>query len=198
MNEYLKRKKKRRKENRNCSFFRNYLTKFLVLIVITLITLICLKSNNEFKTLFYKEVYDNHFSFAKVNKLYQDTFGSPIPFKDLFENKTKPVFNEKLNYKHASKYYDGVSLEVEENFLIPILESGMVVFVGDKENYGNTVIIEQVDGIDVWYGNVTNLNVSLYDYVEKGNILGNTNGSNLYLVYKKEGKNLDYTKYLEI
>lgn len=196
MDEYIKNKKRRTNTNKG-SFFYKYLFKFLVLSVLTLVTLILLKSNAKFKTIFYKEVYDKHFSFAEVNKIYQSTFGNPIPFKDLFEDKTKPVFNEKLKYSVASKYYDGVSLKVEENLLIPVLETGMVVFVGEKENYGNTVIIEQVDGNDVWYGNVTNLNVKVYDYITKGSILGNCNGENLYLVYKKDGKTLDYEKYLQ-
>ena len=196
MEEYLRIKNKKKYKNRKCSFFDKYIIKFLILIVFTLATMICLKSNNKFKTKFYEKVYDSHFSFAKVNKLYQDIFGSPNPFNDLLKNNSTPVFNEKLNYKTASKYYDGVSLEVDENLLIPILESGMVVFIGEKENYGNTVIIEQIDGIDVWYGNITNLNVNLYDYVEKGSILGNADKNSLYLVYKKEGKNLDYNEYI--
>lgn len=171
--------------------------KFLVLLIITLVTLIALKSNSKFRSIFYKSVYDTNFSFAEINKLYQDTFGNPLPFKDLFDDNTRIVFNEKLKYSVASKYYDGVCLEVEKNLLVPVLESGMVVFIGEKENYGNTVIIEQIDGIDVWYGNVTNVNVKLYDYTEKGSILGNSDGNNLYLVYKQDGKNLDYEKYLQ-
>ena len=198
MDEYIQLRKKQKKNNRKkkISYLTKKIYKFLILVIFTLITLIMLKDNVNFRTKFYKYVYDTHFSFATINKLYQDTFGNPIPFKDLFESDVTPVFNEELKYKTASKYYDGVSLEVENNLLVPVLESGMVVFIGEKENYGNTVIIEQIDGIDVWYGNVTNLNVSVYDYVEKGGILGNANENRLYLVYKKEGKNLDYQKYL--
>ena len=55
-------------------------------------------------------------------------------------------------------------LGVEKNLLVPVLESGMVIFVGEKDNYGSTVIIEQVDGIECWYGNVTNLNVKFITY----------------------------------
>lgn len=197
MDEYLKMKKKSNHKSKKLSFFNKFIIKTLILIVLTLSVLIGLKSSLKFKTIFYENVYNTHFSFAKVNKLYQDMFGSPIPFKDLFKKDTMPVFNEKLSYKTASKYYDGVNLEVEDNLLVPILESGMVVFIGEKENYGNTVIIEQIDGIDIWYGNVTNVNIKLYDYVEKGNILGNAEGKNLYLVYKKDGKTLDYSKYLQ-
>ena len=129
--------------------------------------------------------------------MYKDLFGSPIPFSDLIEkNKTSLVFDEKLQYKEKSKYLDGVKLTVSKNYLVPTLESGMVVFIGEKENYGNTIIIQQTDGIDVWYSNIKVSSVQLYDYVEKGSLIGETNDTNLYLVYKKDGKVLNYEDYI--
>ena len=177
--------------------YTKLVNKFLITVLITVITLIFLKSNNEFKTFFYKNVYDKNFSFSKVNKLYKDLFGSPIPFSDLIEkNKTSLVFDEKLQYKEKSKYLDGVKLTVSKNYLVPTLESGMVVFIGEKENYGNTIIIQQTDGIDVWYSNIKASSVQLYDYVEKGSLIGETNDTILYLVYKKDGKVLNYEDYI--
>ena len=192
-----KMKRKNNRDKKENKFFGCFLTKTLLVIIITLGILIVLKNNSSLKTKFYKYVYDTHFSFANVNKLYEDTFGSPIPFKDLLIQKTSPVFNEKLYYNTANKYYDGVMLGVEKNLLVPVLESGMVIFVGEKDNYGSTVIIEQVDGIECWYGNVTNLNVKMYDYVEKGSILGNSLDDKLYLVYKKDGVSLDYQEFIK-
>ncbi|MBP3461358.1 MAG: M23 family metallopeptidase [Bacilli bacterium] len=177
--------------------YTKLVNKFLITVLITVITLIFLKSNNEFKTFFYKNVYDKNFSFSKVNKLYKDLFGSPIPFSDLIEkNKTSLVFDEKLQYKEKFKYLDGVKLTVSKNYLVPTLESGMVVFIGEKENYGNTIIIQQTDGIDVWYSNIKVSSVQLYDYVEKGSLIGETNDNILYLVYKKDGKVLNYEDYI--
>lgn len=43
---------------------------------------------------------------------------------------------------------------VSNNYLVPTLESGIVVFMGEKEGYGKTIIIEQINGIDVWYSNI--------------------------------------------
>ena len=73
----------------------------------------------------------------------------------------------------------------------------MVVYIGEKENYGNVVIIEGIDGIDIWYGNMETTTVELYDYVEKSTYLGQTKDNILYLVYSKEGQFLDYKKYLK-
>ena len=90
--------------------------------------------------------------------------------KALLEENTsvsiEPVFNEKLSYLNKEDYKEGIKLSVTDNYLVPILESGIVVYMGDKDNYGYTIIIEQVNGIDLWYVGVKNSNVKLYEYVE--------------------------------
>lgn len=196
----LKNKRKYAKNNtpkRGTSININkYISKFLLTVILLLITLITLKSNNGLKTAFYKQIFDSNISFATINKLYQNYFGTPIPFENLFKNNAETVFNEELNYSETSKYKDGVKLTVEKNYLVPVVESGIVIFVGEKEGYGNTVIIQQTNGIDLWYSNVGKLDIKLYDFVEKGSLLGETNGTDLYLVYIKDGKVLDYNEYI--
>lgn len=191
---------KRKKNKKIIIPKKNYtkkINKLLITILLTVITLILLKSNTKLKTLFYKNVYEKNFNFATINKIYKDHFGSPIPFSNIIEkNNTSAVFNEKLEYSEKSKYLDGVKLTVSKNYLAPVLESGMVVYIGEKEKYGNTVIIQQIDGIDVWYSNINASNVKLYDFVEKGSFIGEVKDTNLYLVYKKSGKVLNYEDYL--
>ena len=70
------------------------------------------------------------------------------------------------------------------------------VFYEQKEGYGKTVIIQQMNGVDLWYGGLKEINVKLYDYVEEGSLLGETENQNLFLVFKKEGTTLDYKEYL--
>ena len=108
----------------------------------------------------------------------------------------KPVFNEKLTYKKHNTYKDGCVLTVDKNYMVPALESGVVVFLGEKEDYGTTIIIEQIDGIEVFYSNVDAINLKLYDYVEKGKLIGEVKKDKLYLVFSKDGKYLDYQKYI--
>ena len=190
-------KNKKRKKVTIIKKSSRILNRFLLTIIITLITLISLKSNSKLRTVFYEKVYNKSFSFATINKLFKDKFGSPIPFSDVIEKKeTKEVFNEKLAYKEKSKYLDGVKLTVSKNYLVPTLENGIIVFIGEKEDYGNTVIIEQVDGIDVWYSNINVSNVKLYDYLDKGSFIGEVKDNNLYMVFKKEGKVLNYENYI--
>ena len=168
--------------------------KFLITIVLTLLTLIILKGNPNFKPFFYKYVHEDNISFAKINDWYEKAFGNPIPFLDILR-KEEYVFEEKLMYKEANIYKDGVSLNVGENYLVPSLEDGIVTFIGEKEGYGKTVIIEQSNGITVWYSNLDEINITIYDYIKKGSVIASSY-ENLYLVFYENGEVIDYKEYI--
>lgn len=168
-----------------------YINKVLFVCLLTVITLIVLKANNKLKAPFYKYVYTDNITFADINKWYKKNFGSQIPFL----KETKTVFNEKLSYTKTEKYQDGVLLTVDPNYPVPALKEGMVVFVGEKEGYGETIIISGTDGIDIWYGNI-NSNVKIYDYIEKNSLIGSSIDNKLYIVVKKGDNVLNYEDYI--
>ncbi|MEG0021565.1 MAG: M23 family metallopeptidase [Bacilli bacterium] len=172
---------------------KNHTDKIMILIITILSTMIVLKQNPKLKDNIFKKFYESNINFASINEVYKSFLGDVIPLKAT----TKTVFNEKLEYTNKEKYLDGVKLNVKENYLVPAATSGLVVFIGEKENYGNTIIIQQVDGIDLMYGNLNTISVKLYDYIEKGKTIGDTLSTNLYLVYKKEGKILNYEEYIK-
>ena len=142
-----------------------------------------------------KNFYQKNLSFAKTSELYQKYLGNILPLGTI-NKKEISVFQEQLVYEEDNVYKDGGSLKVGNDYMVPLLESGIVVFIGEKEGYGNTVIIQQVNGIDVWYGNVKATDLKMYDYVEKGELLGETETEQLYLVFQKEGEFLDYKQYI--
>ena len=169
--------------------------KTLIVAVITLILLIIMKSSVKFKTMYYKYVYDTSFTFTKFNNLYNKYF-KDLNVKDIInKDKTELVSNEKLSYSKYDKYKDGVKITVSSNYSVPVLESGIIVYIGNKDDYDSTIIVQQINGIDLLYGNIENTNYKLYDYVKKKDILGVSN-KYLYLVFKKDGKVLDYEKYI--
>lgn len=174
---------------------RNFITRVLLTVIIFLIGMILAKSDTHIKSEILKLVYDSNFEFTKIKSVYQKYFGNILSI-DQLALEEKQVFQEKLTYQKANHYLDGVKLKVSDNYMVPVLESGIVIFVGEKEGYGNTVVIEQVDGVDVYYSNVLIDGVKLYDYVEKGSLLGEARDSTLYLVFQKGGKFLDYKDYI--
>ena len=190
---YHKKSPKENKDNNHKKLYR-FVTKILICLIIFVSLLIITKSSPELKDKIYELVYEDHFSFSYVNNLYKKYFGNVLPFENIAP--IEEVFNEKITYNEANIYKDGVNLDVGDNYLVPVIESGIVVFIGEKENYGNTVIVQQINGIDTWYGNINLTDIKIYDYVEKGTLLGEVLDNNLYLVFQKEGKYLNYKDYL--
>ena len=174
---------------------KRMISKFLVLIILFLLVLILIKKDNDFKNKIIKYVYEDNFKFTKFKNIYDKYFGKILSIDKLVPKEEK-VFNEKLSYNKANVYKDGVVLRVDKGAMIPNLEAGIVVYMGEKQGYGNTVIIEQVDGVDVWYCNINTSGIKMYDYVDKGKLLGEVNGNKLYMVFQKEGKFLDYKEFI--
>ena len=191
-----KNKEKIIKEENVIKYLRSLILRSLTVIIIFLILAILSKNNQTYKDLIVTNIYEKNISFTKIKNIYTKYLGGIIPLDKVSPSVT-PVFNEELEYTNESIYYDGVKLEVINKYLVPIIKEGMVIYIGEKENYGNVIIIEGIDGIEIWYGNIESTTVKLYDYVESGNYLGTTKDNYLYLVYSKEGQYLNYKDYLK-
>lgn len=189
-----------KKKNIKSTSYNNKRVKLFLLKLVLVTLIFCtftilVKTNTNIKNKVYKYVYSTNISFAYLKKIYNEHIGNILPFENIFT--TKKVFNEKLEYKSLSTYNKGVKLTLNDNYAIPIIKGGIVIFVGEKDTIGKTVIIQQSDGIDVWYGNLSNINVKLYDYVEDGKIIGEASNNELYLEFQKDGVNIDYKEVLK-
>lgn len=194
LNKYLNKNKEVSKTEFS-NFVNSFISKTLISCILFITFLIANKINTNFKSIIYDNVYNKSFSFAIINNWYKEKFGDVFPFESLLQN-TQPVFSEKLVYESANLYKDGASLKVTTNYLVPILENGIVIYMGEKEGYGNTIIIQQENGIDVWYSNINVSNIEMYDYVSKGSFIGEVNGDTFYLLFQEDGEFLDYKKYI--
>lgn len=174
---------------------RNFFTRLLITVIIFLVGMILVKSDYNVKNVILKQVYDKNFEFTRIKELYEKYFGNILSI-DKLALKEQSVFQETLSYQKANTYLDGVKLKVSKNYMVPVLESGIVIFIGEKEGYGNTIVIEQIDGVDVYYSNVVDDGIQLYDYVEKGSLLGEAQDEKLYLVFQKDGEYLNYKDYI--
>ena len=171
------------------------LSKLLLSIIIFLIALICIKKDISLKELIKENVYEKSIKFSNNQKLYDNLFDSYLSIERK-SNNTEPVFNEKINYTELENYENGVKLTVEDNYLVPVLESGVIIYIGEKDKLGNTIIVEQVDGIETIYSNINISDYKLYDYVEKGDLIGNALSKKLILQFQKNGEYLDYQKII--
>lgn len=174
----------------------NFVSRVLIGFIIFLMCVIVMNVNGDVKSFVKNDILGNNMSFTKISNIYNKYFGKVIPINESgIDDKT--VFNEKLEYSDLKDYKDGYELNVKNNYVVPNIKSGIVVFIGEKEGYGNTIIVQGIDEIEYWYGNIENINVSLYDYISNGSVIGNVKGDKMYLVFQKDGKYLGYDEVME-
>ncbi len=169
-------------------------SKFLLTIILMLIGMIFLKQNPNKEKIMKETLYEKSIPFQKIKLKYEKYFGKILSTEKSIK-KTEPVFKEKLTFEKVESYKDGAKLYVTNHYMVPTLESGVIVYIGEKDSLGHTIVIEQIDGVDTYYSNI-NSNIKLYDYVEKGELLGETNNNTLFLAFQKNGEYLDYKKYI--
>ncbi len=171
------------------------LIKCLIVIILFLASLIYIKQSDKNKEKYEKIVYNNSLSFAKIYGVYKEYLGDVVPFKNVINDDTRLVLDEKITYDKIEKENNGYMLFVSSNYTVSSIKSGIVIKVVKKGNYKNMITIQDENGLNVTYGCLDNLNVSLYDYVLKGEILGVAD-KKLYMIFEKDGKYLSYEEYL--
>ena len=86
-------------------------------------------------------------------------------------------------------------MSVSNNYLVPVIESGIIVYLGDKDSLKNTCIVQGVDGVDIWYSNIDISKLTLMDYVNKGEFLSTTLSDKLYLTLERGNEYIKYEDY---
>lgn len=188
-------KRSNKKKKKESNYVNNLITRLLISLILFLGVLSLANSNKDFRNIIKKDILEKNINFNKVTKFYNKYLGKIIPLEE--KKQEEMVFSEKLSFKEKKQVSDYYKLTVDKNYVVPVINSGLVVFIGEKEGFGNTVIIEGIDDIDYYYGNVTNLNLKLYDYVSKGSILGNVKTTSLFLKFIKDNKTLKYEEVIK-
>ena len=196
---YNKKLKKEKKDDDNkntlSKFLFTILIKSLIVVLLFLSSMIFIRQNDKNKKIFREKVYNNSLSFAKIYNLYSKYLGDALPFKDTIKDDTKKVSNEKITYSSIKKEGDDYLLAVPSNYTLQSIKSGIVIEVKKDDKYKNIVKIQDKSGVNITYKNLNEVGVKLYDYVEKGEILGSVSNK-LYIKFEKDGKYLSYEKYL--
>ena len=174
-------------------YIKGFITRCLVCIILFLLISIVCNFSDKNLLWFKNNIYDNNINFTFFNNLYNKYISKYLPF-DVYEEKI--VMSEGLIYNSKEKYLNGVSLNVGKSYNMHSLCGGIVVYIGEKDDLGETVIIQGTDGVDYWYSNLDNLSVNLYDYIEKSVLIGTSKDENIYLTFVKNGEYIDYEEYI--
>ncbi len=185
-------------DNSNSSktkYLKNLVTRTLLSIILVISVSIITKINSDNAIIINDYLFQDSLQFTKINKWYQDKFGTLIPSTN--ENSDLVFSSSDLTTNPYENYLDGVKIKVAKGSPISLLNGGIIVFIGDKEEYGKTVIIQGNDGIDYWYGGLTNISINLYDYIEKDTLIGESLEDYIYLVLEKDSSYVNYEEYLK-
>ena len=178
---------------KNMKYIKGLISRTLIAIIFVLGSIIFTNISDKNKELYQKYVLEDSLEFTKINELYQSLFGSvDITNKD---NDAEVVFGN-INYTNIEPFKNGSKLTVGMNEVVNVITSGIVVFIGEKDDLGNTIIIQGNDGVDIWYSNITDTDIKVYDYLESGNILGTSNSDDIYITISKDGEFMSYEEYM--
>ncbi|MEG2457969.1 MAG: M23 family metallopeptidase [Bacilli bacterium] len=173
------------------NYFKNLLSRFLLTLIIFMSLFILINNNKLAQKYINKYLFETNFKFSEVTKIYNKLFA------DINKINTKKVNSTLgLTYTSLNPYLNGVKLSVEKDYPVNLLNSGIVVFIGEKEGYGHTIIVQQSDGIDTWYSGLQNTNIKMYEYLNKGSIIGSARGE-FTMTFAKDGEFLNYKEILK-
>lgn len=171
---------KNKKDSKANNIFKKILSKLFTIVIFTMIVITLSNTSPKFKSFIVDKVLNSTIDFSFVNKLSNkvtNVFKTP--------NNTLPVVKEENNRKE--RYKDGIKYIVNKGASVNIKDSGIVTYIGNKDGYNNTVIIQQSNGYYAWYGNIKE-EVKLYDYIESGSKIGETLTNEYYYVLLKDNK----------
>ena len=184
----------------NNNLKKNYIsrlaTRILLVLVFVLFVLILNKFNRNLSLEFKNDLFNKSFNFVKVNKISQKVLGKDVFYYQGNDNSMQ-VLSNNFNSFDKQKYMDAEKMVVSSNLPIGSISSGVAVFIGDKENYGKTIIIQGLDGYNIWYCNIKDINIKLYDYVESQSLIGSADGQYIYLLIEKNNKFFTYDEYIK-
>ena len=186
---YLNHKKISKFNPKVQKYLSNLLSKFLLSIIFLMVSIILIKSNSNIKTFYQKDILTKQINFTKFNDFYTKYFGNILPDYTVPSVPTQMASNTEFDYNNGTPYLNGTKLETTENYPVPIITSGIIVFLGEKDSLGPTCIV------DIWYSHIDTSSLNLYDYVTEGKILAPTESNYFYLTIDSNGNYLTYDTY---
>lgn len=192
---YLNHKKISKFNPKVQKYLSNLLSKFLLSIIFLMVSIILIKSNSNIKNFYQEDILTKQINFTKFNNFYTKYFGNILPDYTVPSIPTQMASNTEFDYNNGTPYLNGTKLETTENYPVPIITSGIIVFLGEKDSLGPTCIVQGIDGIDIWYSHIDTSSLNLYDYVTEGKILAPTESNYFYLTIDSNGNYLTYDTY---
>jgi stage IV sporulation protein FA len=168
--------------------FRKEVFIFKVLASACLVLIIAIMFRNQTTALdpareFVTKSMNEEFQFAAVSDWYEGTFGKQLALLPSTEQEDPAVSETDSKQQYALPAsgkileefgQDGqkITIETGKGAAVEAMNGGLVRFIGQQEGFGQTVVIQHADKTESWYGNLNSIDVTLYQYIEKGTTVG--------------------------
>lgn len=198
-------------EEESHPLFRKEVWIFKLLASVCLVLIIAIMFRNQTPALdqareFVTKSMEEDFQFAAVSEWYENTFGKQLALLPSTDSSKEMESTKEIHYalpasgKILEEFGENgqrITIEIGKDAAVEAMNGGFVRFIGQREGFGNTVVIQHADKSESWYGNLSKIDVSLYEYVEKGTQVGKAtaaeNGANgsFYFAIKEGEKFVD-------
>lgn len=144
------------------------------------------------------------FPFARVNQWYQETFGSPMALSSQSGEDGQalafPVNGTVSETFQANG--TGIMLTPEEETDVSALQGGVVTFAGNNGEMGKTVIVQHPDNSETVYGNLSSIDVHLYQFINSDHKLGaftpDDENRNVYFAIEQNNNYVDPVQVIQV
>lgn len=175
-------------DEENHPLFRKEVFIFKVLASACLVLVIAIMFRNQTPELdsareFVTKSMNEEFQFAAVSDWYEGTFGKPLALlptngqksEENRPDESKPQYALPASGKILEDFGENgqrITIETGQGAAVEAMNEGLVRFIGEQEGFGQTVVIQHADKSESWYGNLSEVDVTLYQYIEKGTKVG--------------------------
>ncbi|TFJ93991.1 M23 family metallopeptidase [Lentibacillus salicampi] len=144
------------------------------------------------------------FPFARVNQWYQESFGAPMALSSQSSDKGQalalPVSATVSESFQANG--TGIMLSPENETDVSALKGGVVTFSGNDQEHGKTVIVQHADNSKTVYGNLSSIDVHLYQFIDNGQKVGLFNPDaehkNVYFAIEQNNSYVDPVQVIQV
>ena len=180
-------------EESNHPLFRKEVFIFKILASACLVLIVAIMFRSQTPILdpakeFVTKSMQEDFQFAAVSDWYESTFGKQLALLPTSDpDKIPNSENESKQMQYAlpasgrileefGENGQRITIEIGKDANVEAMNEGLVSFIGQKDGFGQTVVIQHADKSEAWYGNLSSMDVTLYEYIEKGAFNWKSNG----------------------
>ncbi|WP_010651041.1 M23 family metallopeptidase [Oceanobacillus massiliensis] len=146
----------------------------------------------------------DEFPFARANMWYKQAFGRPLSLSpnpvaevDQSQSMALPVNGNITETFDANG--TGIMIEPGETSNVSTIKEGVVIFAGNDKETNKTVTVQHADGSVSSYGNLSSIDVHLYQFISASQAVGSfTPSSESEMVYFSIEKNDDYIDPVQV